>query len=210
MRATSIALISALATIGIVACSESGETSAEPMQAIDSAASTDAVVDPEVANAGPDVGEAIPANFTARNLQGRAMQLADLTGENGLVLVFNRSADWCGYCQAQMVSLRDIRADLEQRGYALATISYDAPDVLAEFAGRENIEYAMLSDEGSTMIDAFELRDPQYSEDSFAYGVPRPAIFVIAPDGTVQAKMVESDYRIRPENSDIVAAVDAL
>lgn len=201
MRGITIAVISGLATIGIVACADDGGATAEPMEAAAPAAQIDA---------GPAIGEAIPADFAARDATGDNQTLSTLAGENGLVLVFNRSADWCSYCQAQMIELGGIADDLAARGYGLATISYDPPESLARFSTREDIGYTMLSDEGSAMIDAFELRDPQYGEESFAYGVPRPAILVIAGDGTVQARMIASDYRVRPANADILAAVDAL
>lgn len=201
MRAFTIVLIPAAATLGIAACTQEAETAAEPVE--------QAASEP-MAHSGPAVGETIPADFVTRDTSGAEQRLGDLAGENGLVLVFNRSADWCSYCQGQMVALRDIQDDLEQRGYTLATLSYDSPAILADFTEREEIGYTMLSDEGSAMIDAFDLRDPQYGEESFANGVPRPAILVIGTDGTVQAKMVETDYRVRPEPSDIVAAVDAL
>lgn len=201
MRAFTIVLISAAATLGIAACTQEAETVTER---VEQAASE------RMEHSGPAVGETIPANFVTRDTSGTERRLDDLAGDNGLVLVFNRSADWCSYCQGQMLALRDIQGDLEQRGYTLATLSYDSPAILADFAGREEIGYTMLSDEGSMMIDAFDLRDPQYGEESFAHGVPRPTIMVIGRDGTVQAKMVETDYRIRPEPSDIVAVVDAL
>ncbi len=201
MRPMIISFISAFATIGIVACAQGGDASSEPMEQVATENTSDA---------GPAVGAPIPEGFVARDTSGAERHLADITGENGIVLVFNRSVDWCSYCQAQMVGLRDIESDLAERGYTLATLSYDSPQTLAGFARRENIGYLMLSDEGSAMIDAFELRDPQYGADSFAYGVPRPAIFVIGSNGEVQAKMVESDYRVRPENSDILAVIDAL
>lgn len=201
MRAITIVLVSAAATLGVAACTQQGNPASEPVEQVASE---------PMGHAGPAVGEAIPANFLVRDVTGAERGLDDLAGENGLVLVFNRSADWCSYCQAQMVELRDIQGDLEQRGYTLATISYDAPAILADFAAREDIGYTMLSDEGATMIEAFDLRDPQYAEGSFAYGVPRPTILVIGTDGTVQAKMIETDYRVRPEPTDIVAAVDAL
>jgi peroxiredoxin len=201
MRAFTIVLISAAATLGIAACTQETETVSEPVE--------QAASEP-MEHSGPAIGAIIPADFMARDTSGAERRLGDLVGESGLVLVFNRSADWCSYCQGQMVALNDIRSDLEERGYTLATLSYDTPAILADFAEREAIGYAMLSDEGSAMIDAFDLRDPQYGEESFANGVPRPAILVIGTDGTVRAKMVETDYRVRPEPSDIVAAVDAL
>ena len=204
MRATTIFFLSAAATLGIAACTQDTASENEPAEQVETAASA------PMENGGPAVGQSIPADFVTRDATGAERRLADLVGENGVVLAFNRSADWCTVCQAQMVEFRDLQPQLEQRGYNFATLSYDAPGILAEFSEREDIGYTMLSDEGSAMIDAFDLRDPQYREGSFAHGVPRPAIIVIGPDGVVQATMVETDYRERPALSDIVAAVDAL
>ena len=45
------------------------------------------------ASLGPRVGEALPA-FEVRDQDGRLRDFSSLTGPNGLVLVFFRSADW--------------------------------------------------------------------------------------------------------------------
>lgn len=42
---------------------------------------------------GPEIGTKIPA-FTLPDQSGRERSLNDLTGPNGLLLVFSRSADW--------------------------------------------------------------------------------------------------------------------
>ena len=42
---------------------------------------------------GPEVGEQVP-DFTLPDQHGRNRTLKDLTGPNGLLLVFSRSADW--------------------------------------------------------------------------------------------------------------------
>jgi len=42
---------------------------------------------------GPGVGETIP-DFTAVDQHGARRTFADLTGPNGLLLLFHRSADW--------------------------------------------------------------------------------------------------------------------
>ncbi len=42
---------------------------------------------------GPEPGERIP-DFTLADQDGRTRSLGDLTGPNGLLLVFHRSADW--------------------------------------------------------------------------------------------------------------------
>lgn len=158
---------------------------------------------------GPPVGARAPA-FHAKDASGETRSLRSVMGPKGVVLVFFRSAKWCPYCQAQLISLRDGPAPLAQRGYKLAAISYDPPEVLQGFIQRRDINYTLLSDEGSKTIDAWGLRDPQYKPDSFAYGVPQPAIFVLSPDGVIRAKLAEQGYKTRPPLTAVLAAIDAL
>jgi peroxiredoxin len=42
---------------------------------------------------GPEIGDKVPA-FTLSDQEGRTRKLDDLTGSNGLLLVFSRSAGW--------------------------------------------------------------------------------------------------------------------
>ena len=88
--------------------------------------------------------------------------------------------------------MQTITEDLTERGYTLATLSYDAPTILQKFARQRDIFYIMLSDEKSAMIDAFDLRDPQYKPGSKAHGVPRPAIFIIDAEGVIRALSEEN------------------
>ncbi|MEP7211298.1 MAG: peroxiredoxin family protein [Alphaproteobacteria bacterium] len=156
---------------------------------------------------GPAVGAQIPT-FHARDADAKPVEWKDVAGPKGTVLVFFRSAKWCPFCQAQLIALRDAAAPLTQRGYKLVAISYDAPEVLTDFAKRRDIPYTLLSDKGSVMIDAFKLRDPQYPADSMAFGVPQPSIFVISPQGVVQAKLAEEGYKNRPPVDTVIGAVD--
>ena len=158
---------------------------------------------------GPAVGTNIPA-LHAVDVAGKPVKLSAISGRNGVVLMFFRSAKWCPYCQRQLMEFRDAQAPLEARGYRLAAISYDPTDVLTQFAEKWRIGYQLLSDPGSVTIDAFALRDPQYKPHSFAYGVPRPAIFVITPKGVIRAKLAEEGYKVRPSVQAVLAAVDAL
>ena len=158
---------------------------------------------------GPAIGAHIPA-LVAKDDTGAPRDLKSLSGRKGVVLVFFRSAKWCPFCQAQLISLKDVAEPLAQRGYTLAAISYDSPAVLHDYAAKREIKYALLSDDGSKTIDAWNLRDPQYPAGSFAYGVPRPSIFVISPKGAIKAKLALEGYKVRPDNAAILAAVDAI
>lgn len=48
---------------------------------------------PDVKTLGPQVGDRIP-DFSLPDQHGQARTLSSLMGPKGLVLVFNRSADW--------------------------------------------------------------------------------------------------------------------
>jgi peroxiredoxin len=158
---------------------------------------------------GPAVGAHIPT-LVAKDETGAPRDLKSISGRKGVVLVFFRSAKWCPFCQAQLVSLKDVAAPLATRGYTLAAISYDPPTVLHDYAVKRDVKYTLLSDDGSKMIDAWNLRDPQYPVGSFAYGVPRPSIFVISPRGVIKAKLALEGYKVRPDNAAILAAVDGV
>src|SRR6185503_13262061 len=153
---------------------------------------------------GPAVNAKAPDIGTPRDQTGQSRALSSLMGEKGLVLFFFRSADWCPYCQAQMMDLNTAVAGIERRGYKMAGISYDSPEILKTFIERRNICYTLLSDPKSEVIDRYKLRDPQYPPGSRAYGVPRPIIFILDKNGVIRAKLFEETYKTRPPVSAVV------
>lgn len=155
-------------------------------------------------------GAKMPASFVAKDAAGKPRSFASVSGKKGTVLVLFRSAKWCPYCQAQLKELKAAQADLGARGYTIVGLSYDAPETLATFATKTGIGYTLLSDEKSAMIDALGLRDPAYAAGSFAAGVPKATTLIIDRAGTVRWKSVSTDYKVRAQNSTILAAVDGL
>ena len=167
-----------------------------------------ALLPPQSIEAGIAKGGKAPITMPLQDSKGAPATLASAMGEKGLVLILVRSADWCPFCKAQMVRTEEIREEVAGKGYGLASLSYDKPAILADFAASNGLGYTLLSDVGSKMIDALDLRDPQYAQDSFAYGVPRASILVIAPDGTVRAKYIAADYRSRPPNEEVLGLIE--
>jgi peroxiredoxin len=159
---------------------------------------------------GPPVGSIAPAFGAMPDQAGKPRTLADLTGSNGLVLLFFRSAGWCPYCQAQLMDMNTGVAEIEKRGYKIAALSYDQPAVAADFADKRHIEFTFLSDPDSRVIDLYNLRDPQYPPGSKAYGVPRPIIFILDPKGKIQAKLYEETFKTRPPVGAVIAKIDAV
>ncbi|OYY65067.1 peroxiredoxin [Sphingomonas sp. 28-62-11] len=155
------------------------------------------------------IGAKVPAGFTATDTSGKPRNFASISGKNGVVLVFFRSASWCPCCQKQLKDIRDLQPELAKRGYTLAAISYDSVDALNKFNAKVPVNYTLLSDTGSKQIDAFGLRDPRYPKDSPAYGVPLATIMVIGKNGVIKQKLSTDDYKVRADNKAILASVDA-
>ncbi len=97
----------------------------------------------------------------------------------------------------------------------LIAISVDPPDVSKNFAekiasdGKGRVNFPILSDPDHKIIDAYGLRDPAY-EGQKVYGIPHPAVYVIDKQGRVAWAKIESDYKQRPTNEEIRAALDSL
>ena len=154
------------------------------------------------------VGGRIPTDLALMNQKSTATNFKELAGENGLVLFFIRSADWCPYCQVQLLDLRKGEADpIIDAGYNIAIISYDAPEKLTKFATRYSFDFPMLSDQNSETIKAFGILNEDFAPDHFAYGVPHPHIYVVNKDKTIKAVLSEEGYKRRPEIADVVDAL---
>jgi len=112
--------------------------------------------------------------------------------------------------------LAGLRTLLKQdENVKLIAISVDPPDVSKNFAekiasdGKGRVNFPILSDPDHKIIDAYGLRDPAY-EGQKVYGIPHPAVYVIDKQGRVAWAKIESDYKQRPTNEEIRAALDSL
>ena len=159
---------------------------------------------------GPEIGAQLPHALDLEDQSGAVRDLEGLSGENGLVLLFNRSLDWCPYCQNQTITINESASDIRARGYEIAVVTYDPVETLALFAERRDIDIALLSDPDSAAIDAFGLRNENYADNPKVYGVPHPVVFVVSPDGEIQAKLYQESYKDRPAIEAILDEIDAL
>ena len=67
------------------------------------------------------------------------------------------------------------------------------------------IEFQLLADPGNAVINRYGVFNPDG-----ARPIPHPTTLVIDKQGVVRWKFIEIDYRIRPTNEDILAAVAEL
>jgi len=159
-------------------------------------------------NLGPAIGTKIPHSLTAQDQNNKARSFQNLTGKNGLVIAFVRSADWCPYCKKQLIDLqKDAYAPLLEKGYNLIGISYDSVEKIANFTHRKDIEYTLLSDQGSEMIKAFGILNEKYEPGDSGYGIPHPIVVITDNSGTITAKLYEEGYKKRPQVEAILSSV---
>jgi len=75
--------------------------------------------------------------------------------------------------------------------------------------GKGAIPFPLLSDPLHRVIDAYGLQDPRYLKQTKA-GIPYPTSIVIDKTGKIAWMRIDHNTRIRPPNSEIRAALDAL
>ena len=98
---------------------------------------------------------------------------------------------------------------------ALWGISADSAADSKEFSNRVNrdgkggLTMPLLSDPKREAIDGYGLQDARYARQS-RDSIPYPATYVIDKSGRVAWMRIDRDHTVRPPNSEIRAALDAL
>jgi peroxiredoxin len=146
------------------------------------------------------VGSQLPP-IDAADQHGQRQDFADLSGENGLVLIMSRSFDWCPYCIRQLQQLVDAKAQFAALGFNVATMTYDPVPTLQEAAAEYDTDFPLLYDENNAHVKAMGILNTEYEPGHRAYGIPYPGIFILDAQGTIRAKLAEEDYRVRPDLS---------
>jgi len=80
-------------------------------------------------------------------------------------------------------------------------------DRVAAENGGYMLDFDLLSDPGAAIINRYGLFNV---DDPRGRAIPHPTVYVIDMDGAVHWKFTEVNYRIRPENADILSALGEL
>ena len=153
-------------------------------------------------------GDKIPHTLETLDQNGEVQSFETIKGEKGAVLVFIRSADWCPFCQRQLLKLQDITDVVtKEHGYNIVSISYDMSAKLKKFSDKHESPFVMLSDPQSDIIKAFGILNDSYEENSRFYGIPHPHVYIVNADGVVEHVLNEEGYKLRPSNEKILEAI---
>jgi len=101
----------------------------------------------------PKVGNLAPA-FSLSDQDGKKVGLKNFKGEKGVVLYFYPRASTPG-CTMQANGLRDIKAELDARGYVALGVSFDPVSKIKKFHDKYELNFPLLSDEDHAIIDKY-------------------------------------------------------
>jgi peroxiredoxin len=159
---------------------------------------------------GPAIGQAFPHELSAPDQLGERRTLESLQGDKGVAIFFVRSADWCPFCQGQLVDANRHLAQFRALGLNVVSVSVDDVEKIAKFAAAQKIEYTMLADPAGDINLSLGIRDEQYPVGSAQFGVPRPTLYVVDRAGTVRLRYMEPSYRTRPDLDAVLRDAAAL
>ena len=163
--------------------------------------------------------------FTLPSATGAPVALDGLLAAGPVVLTFYRGA-WCPYCNLALRALQQNHDAITAKGARLVAVSPQIPDESLTLTEKHALAFDVLSDLGADVAKqyglAFDLSDELgalYDRLGFDLGrvnaghdrtLPLPATYVIDRTGTVRWAFVATDYKVRAEPADILAALDAL
>jgi glutaredoxin-dependent peroxiredoxin len=84
----------------------------------------------------------------------------------------------------------------------LSAISVDTPEKSNQLAVKLGITFPLLSDVNRSAIRAYGVEDAEN-------GIAWPAIFIVAPDGTIRWRSLAETYKERPTSEVILDALTA-
>lgn len=109
-----------------------------------------------------------------------------------------------------MVQLESHKEQLAEIGVAVAGMTYDSREILADFHAAENLSYPLLRDEQAKHVNALGVRNEDYEQGHQAFGIPHPGILFLDSEGVIRAKYAVPGYRQRPPFAELIAHIASL
>lgn len=170
------------------------------------------------------VGAKVPA-VMVKTLEGAEIPLPAALAQKPTLLIFYRGS-WCPYCNRHLAALAEIEPQLLALGCQIIALSPDEADGLRQAAGKNRLNYRLLSDRAMRAAAAFGVAfrvDEQTVRTYAGHGItlapvpgepgarwlPVPAVYVFGRDGTVKFVHTDPDYKARLPAEAVLAAVKA-
>jgi len=178
-------------------------------------------------------GDAAPEFTLTDALTRKPVSSADLLSLGPLVVNFFRGR-WCPYCVTELESWRELAPEVRRRGALLVAISPQTVRHNDFMLQQHGLPFPLLSDPGAAVATRFgiaytvaeESRSyyqsilvniphnnaglSYHSATEESWRLPLPATFVIGRDGKIVFAEAYADFRVRPEPTEALLALDRL
>lgn len=175
------------------------------------------------------VGSAAP-QFALPDSNRRIVRSTDLLALGPLIVKFFRGR-WCAYCMTELDAWRELYARVRAQGALLVAVSPQTVhqnDLMLQQAAQQSrpLPFPVLSDAGCAVAAQFQLvySVPAYHQRHYrtilvnlpfmngdpAWRLPLPATYLVRADGTVAYAQAHSDFRVRPDPEELLAALTSL
>ena len=145
-----------------------------------------------------EVGTAAPG-FTATDLEGNPVSLADLRGQ---VVLLNVWATWCPPCREEMPSMERLYRETGPEGLRVVAVSIDAADGATDSSGHPGGDIAAFAKEMDLTFTIWHDPEGQIQRTYRTTGVPES--FLIDRNGTIIKKVIGGTEWDSPATIDLV------
>jgi peroxiredoxin len=182
------------------------------------------LIDGGIGSSSPKVGEPMPP-FILPARDRSLVSLDELLRDGPVVVSFNRG-HWCPFCKIQLRTFVAYHASIVAHGGRVVSILPDRQAFLSTLDADTQSRLLILSDIdhgyalslglvvwlGDRLKELMRGRGLHLDEihGNDGWFVPLPATFVVAADGTVAARHIDADFRLRMEIDEIIAALRKL
>ena len=110
-------------------------------------------------------------------------------------------------CKRQLVELNQHRERFLEAGVAVAAMTFEGVDVLAEFTSDRGIGYPLLSDPSGTYMYGLGIRNEEFGPDHPTFGIVHPGVMWIDASRTIRYKAARAPGAGRAEIEELLEAV---
>jgi peroxiredoxin len=167
--------------------------------------------------------DAMAPAFVASEVDGRVFRFNSKDLKQPVLLIFFRGC-WCPYCNAHLQDLRTVEPQIVALGYRVLFLSTDRPELLYSSL-KEKVNYHIVSDASMSAARAFGIAyrlddatlkqmktygiDLEATQGNTNHELPVPSVFIVDRSGIIRFRYFNSDYRIRLDAAQVLAAAQA-
>ena len=159
-------------------------------------------------------------NFSAKDQNGKTVELNKLIKSGSVVIVFYRG-EWCPYCNKQLMELEDSLALITSKEASIIAVSPEKQENITKTIQKTKATYSIISDDSLKIMSAYKVAfelDEQTNEKYKKWGInlsdkngnngnnlPVPAVYIINKEGKITYRYFDVNYKKRVSVSEILS-----